>query len=234
MVTASDEWLTPREIIEALGPFDLDPACAPNMPWATAPIVYTAADDGLSKIWPSHARVFLNPPYSKALIGRFMRRMAEHNHGTALVNARTDTAWFTRYVWQAATAVLFIYQRVRFIQASNMEIVWTGKGSSVLVAYGNHDADRLADSGIEGAYLPLATRTQVVAVYRPETGQTWLDVVTQLVDGAGGTVTLAAAYVLIAGHPKRAANNNWQAKVRQVLQGPQFRRIAAATYRLGA
>ena len=33
---ASDEWYTPREIIEALGEFDLDP-CAPMHPlWPTA------------------------------------------------------------------------------------------------------------------------------------------------------------------------------------------------------
>ena len=37
---ASDEWYTPREIIEALGEFDLDP-CAPMHPlWPTAKIMY--------------------------------------------------------------------------------------------------------------------------------------------------------------------------------------------------
>lgn len=37
---ASDEWYTPREIIEALGEFDLDP-CAPMHPlWPTAQILF--------------------------------------------------------------------------------------------------------------------------------------------------------------------------------------------------
>lgn len=36
---ATDRWLTPPEIIEALGPFNLDPACEPVMPWRTAGIM---------------------------------------------------------------------------------------------------------------------------------------------------------------------------------------------------
>lgn len=37
------EWLTPRNIVDALGPFDLDP-CAPIVrPWPTAVQHYTAA-----------------------------------------------------------------------------------------------------------------------------------------------------------------------------------------------
>ena len=45
---ASDEWYTPREIIEALGEFDLDP-CAPMHPlWPTAKI--SPMFDGLIKL----------------------------------------------------------------------------------------------------------------------------------------------------------------------------------------
>ena len=46
-----DEWLTPPEIIKALGPFDLDP-CAPVVrPWDTAKIHYTTTDNGLQREW---------------------------------------------------------------------------------------------------------------------------------------------------------------------------------------
>lgn len=39
-----DEWLTPPEIIKALGPFDLDP-CAPiNRPWSTVTQHYTITE----------------------------------------------------------------------------------------------------------------------------------------------------------------------------------------------
>ncbi len=37
---ASDEWYTPKEVLEALGKFDLDP-CAPIAPlWPTATVMY--------------------------------------------------------------------------------------------------------------------------------------------------------------------------------------------------
>ena len=48
---ASDEWYTPREIIEALGEFDLDP-CAPMHPlWPTAKTMYNKQDNGLIQNW---------------------------------------------------------------------------------------------------------------------------------------------------------------------------------------
>lgn len=37
---STDEWYTPKEIIDALGEFDLDP-CAPMRPlWRTARVMY--------------------------------------------------------------------------------------------------------------------------------------------------------------------------------------------------
>jgi hypothetical protein len=41
------EWLTPPEIVAAVGPFDLDPCAAVDQPWATARYQYTVLDDGL-------------------------------------------------------------------------------------------------------------------------------------------------------------------------------------------
>lgn len=68
----TDEWYTPKEIIQALGTFDLDP-CAPIQPlWPTAKVMYNKNDDGLKKEW--FGRVFLNPPYSRPLIERFIKK----------------------------------------------------------------------------------------------------------------------------------------------------------------
>jgi hypothetical protein len=47
----TDCWLTPPEIIEALGPFDLDPCAAPGQPWATARHHYAPPQDGLALPW---------------------------------------------------------------------------------------------------------------------------------------------------------------------------------------
>ena len=56
-----DEWLTPPDLLEKLGTFDLDP-CSPIVrPWDTAKHHYTIHDDGLSQTW--FGRVWCNPPY---------------------------------------------------------------------------------------------------------------------------------------------------------------------------
>lgn len=46
----TDEWYTPRWVIDKLGDFDLDP-CAPSRNFYTAKKCYTKDDDGLSMPW---------------------------------------------------------------------------------------------------------------------------------------------------------------------------------------
>lgn len=53
---ASDEWYTPREIIEALGEFDLDP-CAPMHQ-----IMYNKQDNGLIQNWGGEFGLTLRTP----------------------------------------------------------------------------------------------------------------------------------------------------------------------------
>ena len=147
--SGSDVWLTPPWLLERLGPFDLDPCAAPlPRPWPTATRHIALPDDGLSAIW--EGRVWCNAPYSG--IGRWLGRLAAHGHGTALIFARTETALFTRYVWQEATAVLFLTGRVTFCRPSGRPGTGNAGAPSVLVAYGQADADALRDSGIPGAF----------------------------------------------------------------------------------
>lgn len=46
-----DEWLTPPEIIKALGTFDLDPCSPIHRPWPTATNHYTVENDGFNLPW---------------------------------------------------------------------------------------------------------------------------------------------------------------------------------------
>lgn len=82
----TDEWYTPKEIIDALGKFDLDP-CAPVKPlWQTATQMYNKNHDGLTKDWVG--RVWLNPPYSRPLIEQFIngwRSMETELHYSLIV-----------------------------------------------------------------------------------------------------------------------------------------------------
>lgn len=101
----TDRWLTPIEIVQALGHFDLDPCGERSHP--TASTIYE--DDGLRRGW--FGRVWLNPPYSE--VGKWMYRLAEHGSGIALVFARTETRWAQK-VLPKASSVLFLAGRLTF------------------------------------------------------------------------------------------------------------------------
>lgn len=102
---ASDEWYTPREIIEALGEFDLDP-CAPMHPlWPTAKSCTTSRTMVLYKI--GGGRIWLNPPYSKPLMWQFVEKLAEHGNGIALLFNRCDSNKFQDIIFTKATGMMF-------------------------------------------------------------------------------------------------------------------------------
>lgn len=147
----SDEWLTPRFITDSLGPFDLDP-CSPGerRPWDTAAKHYGIEDDGLRQPW--EGRVWLNPPYAHT--AKWLARLAQHGTGTALLFARTETRAWHDHIWPHATALLFLRGRLRFCYLNGKPADAAG-APSALIAYGQHDAHRLADCGIPGAYVDL-------------------------------------------------------------------------------
>ena len=148
----SDEWYTPKFIMDSLGKFDLDP-CAPSVPlFKTAEIMYNEFDDGLAQNW--EGRVWLNPPYSRPLITKFMRRMTEHNRGTALIFSRTDTELFQTEVFGKASAVKFLKGRIKFLKPDGTEAGSPGCGS-VLIAYGEEDANILEVNELEGKFIRL-------------------------------------------------------------------------------
>jgi DNA N-6-adenine-methyltransferase (Dam) len=149
-----DEWLTPPEIIKALGYFDMDP-CAPIIrPWDTAGSHYTIEDDGLLLPW--FYRVWLNPPYGGPNIIRpWMKKMAEHDHGTALIFARTDTDIFHEFVFPVASAIFFFNGRLTFHHVSGEKAKFNGGAPSCLVAYGFDDAEMLKKCNLDGFYINL-------------------------------------------------------------------------------
>jgi len=135
-----DEWLTPPEILLALGPFDLDP-CAPIVrPWETAARHYTVQDNGLALPWAG--RVWCNPPFGREAV-KWLRRMADHGNGVALIPARTETAMFYETVWGAADGVLFIKGRPHFHYVDGRRAAFNSGAPIALVAYGSANLDAL-------------------------------------------------------------------------------------------
>lgn len=151
----SHVWLTPPFVLKALGEFDLDPCAGPHpRPWPTAKTHWTHEDGSLLRPW--FGRVWLNPPYGpKQSIGPWMQRMAEHNHGTALIFARTETETFFEAVWEKASALFFFRGRLHFHRHNGALGGGNAGAPSVLVAYGDSDADQLKRCGLDGRFIGL-------------------------------------------------------------------------------
>ena len=148
----TDEWYTPKEIIDALGVFDLDP-CAPIEPlYQTAIGMYNKNHDGLNR--NQYGRVWLNPPYSRPLIEQFIAKMAEHNNGIALLFNRCDSKMFQDVIFPKATAMKFLRNRIRFIRPDGTRGNHPGCGS-VLIAFGEDNARILRTCNIPGKYVRL-------------------------------------------------------------------------------
>jgi hypothetical protein len=144
--TNEEEWLTPPNIIEALGPFDLDPYAPINRPWPTAKSHFTIEDDGLTKDW--HGRVWLNPPYGpKTFI--WMEKLANHKSGIGLIFARTETKGFHEQIWKKAHAIFFFKGRLKFYRITGIE-GGTANACSCLVSYSHGDTLKIIQSNLKG------------------------------------------------------------------------------------
>jgi hypothetical protein len=146
------DWLTPPEIIKALGEFDLDTCAALNQPWATAKTHYTIKDNGLEKKW--FGRVYCNPPYGTQT-GKWLKKLAQHNNGIALIFARTETNNFFKYIWPKASAILFLKGRLIFYSIHGDLADNSAGAPSCLVAYGKQNAIALKQAGLFGKWFPI-------------------------------------------------------------------------------
>ncbi len=146
---ASDDWLTPPDLIEVFGPFDLDPCASVDQPWPTAEVMYT--EDGLFKPWRGF--VWCNPPYGPQTWG-WLNKMARHRNGIALLFARTETQGFFESVWSQADAVLFIKGRLFFHEpVTGHRAKHNSGGPSALLAYGDEAVERLSSKPVDGAFI---------------------------------------------------------------------------------
>lgn len=117
--SGNNEWYTPAYIIEAarktMGTIDLDPASSDIAnETVKAQTYFTIEDDGLSKEW--HGNIWLNPPYSGKLIGKFADKLLSSDFAQAvvLVNNATDTKWFAKLA-DKADAVVFPKGRIKYL-----------------------------------------------------------------------------------------------------------------------
>lgn len=156
----SDEWLTPPEIIRALGPFDLDPCTTydqahSGLPWHTATKMFSKEDNGLAKPWSGF--VWMNPPYGTKT-GHWLAKLAKHGNGIALVFARTDVGWFHDLIFKSASGLFFPAGRIRFYKPDGRPGGYTGGAPSVFVSFGEEAALRLAGLNMTGRFVRMDSK----------------------------------------------------------------------------
>lgn len=130
--TGNNEWYTPLWLLKSVrnamgGTIELDPASSEIAnSLVQAAQYYTVEDDGLLHSW--HCKtLFLNPPYSRGLVGKFTEKLRfeveSGNVGEAilLTNNSTETKWF-QHVAERADAICLIDGRVKFWQPDTEEL----------------------------------------------------------------------------------------------------------------
>jgi DNA N-6-adenine-methyltransferase Dam len=147
-VGKSQVHITPKWIIAAIGPFDLDPCAADPRPWACAATNWTTR--GLEREW--FGLVFLNPPYDRYTVAEWVTRLAQHGHGIALLHARTEAEWFEP-IWAHAAAILFLADRIHFHRPDGSRHPANSGAPPILAAFGDEAAQRLRRCGIAGALV---------------------------------------------------------------------------------
>jgi len=158
-----DEWLTPKWITDSLGPFDLDP-CSPDerRPWDTAKRHIGLVDsngkatDGLLATWDGF--VWCNPPYGRRTF-EWLKKLARHGNGIALIFARTETIGFHAEVWNKADAVFFFKGRLKFCTVTGVEKD-SANAPSCLVAYGQEAVERIRNNKLLVGQLVLLNKDE--------------------------------------------------------------------------
>src|SRR5208282_5484886 len=144
----SQAWITPKWIIDALGPFDLDPCAADPRPWNCAETNLTTV--GLGIEW--WGAVWLNPPFHRYQVAEWVGKLAIHGSGIALLHARTEAKWFEP-CWMAGAAILFLADRIHFHYPDGTRAAANSGAPACLVAFGKICGRRLEHCKIPGALL---------------------------------------------------------------------------------
>jgi hypothetical protein len=138
--TGEFERYTPTRYIEAvreaLGDIDLDPAtCCAAQEVVRAKTFFTVETDGLARPW--HGRVFLNPPYHRDLMSRFVAKLVDEisagrvTAAIMLTNNTTDTIWFDAAL-RACASLCFTRGRIRFVDPHGGELGQPTQGQMFL------------------------------------------------------------------------------------------------------
>lgn len=100
--------------------------------------------------------VFCNPPYGNQT-GAWLKELATHGDGIALLFARTDVVWFQEHGVRA-DVICFVSSRVRFFRGDKVTRGGTPGSGSMLLAFGCESAASVRRSGL-GACMTVEPGT---------------------------------------------------------------------------
>jgi hypothetical protein len=126
-------WFTPKQFIDVLGPFELDPCTVSYRPFDTAifHIEHDLGENGLTFNWLNFC-VWLNPPYGKEL-APFVDKFIEHKEGCMLIFARMGNEQVQKLV-KSGSFMFMLRKRVKFISRYGVQDTNAGT-DSMLVFY---------------------------------------------------------------------------------------------------
>jgi hypothetical protein len=110
-LNTSDDFLTPPELVQAMGMFDLDPCASHRQNVSLASKCYKFPEDN-GLLLPWDGVVFVNPPFSELhdWVGRFIL----HANGVMLVPARVEVSWFWK-LWNHCDGIFLSKGPIKYL-----------------------------------------------------------------------------------------------------------------------
>jgi hypothetical protein len=137
---------TPQYIIDALGPFDLDP-CAGALTNIGATNWWDGrSDNGLTKEW--FGTVYCNPPFSQKQ--QWAERMIQHGDGILILPERGSAPWFGPLA-EAAGGYFVMGKKINFIGGPSSNNL-----GSVLFPFGQKAFEKIRVSNLPGHFVRVS------------------------------------------------------------------------------
>lgn len=141
----NDTLQTPAYLIEALGPFDLDPCAGEQTKIATENWWIGREENGLLREWSGF--VWCNPPFSQKEL--WIKKMIQHNEGIMILPERGSAPWFGPLA-QTAGYYFVMGKKVDFIGGPSSNNL-----GSVLFPFGQKAIDRITYSELPGHFTQV-------------------------------------------------------------------------------
>ncbi len=131
---SENTWFTPKDFIEKLGPFNLDPCTVSFRPFDTAKFhfEYDKGTCGIKNAWLGD--VWCNPPYGKQIMP-FIDKFISHRKGVMLIFARMGSEGVQKLI-KSEAYIYCLRKRIHFIQKDGKKA--TNAGTDSILVFYNH------------------------------------------------------------------------------------------------